>query len=156
LYPLTLLSVGANLVRPESGKDQDFAERIHADLQNNGVRCWFAPHNMPIGAKILDEIDIAIRLRDKVLFILSEHSINSDWVEDEVMKAFEEERKRGQTVLFPLRIDDAVMDTNEAWAAKLRAQRHIGDFRHWKDHDGYKKSFERVLRDLKLSAELGN
>jgi hypothetical protein len=43
-----------------------------------------------------------------------------------------------------------VIDTNEAWAAKIRA-RHIGDFRHWKDHDGHKESFERVLRDLKRS-----
>ena len=103
---------------------------------------------MKIGEKILDTIVNAIRLRDKVLLILSEHSIKSDWVEDEVMKAFEEERKRGRIVLFPVRLDDAVMDTNEAWAAKLRA-RHIGDFRYWKDHDGYKKSFERVLRDLK-------
>jgi hypothetical protein len=138
-----------------SSRDQGFADRIHADLQNNGVRCWFAPHDMPIGGKILDAIDTAIRLRDKVLLILSEHSIKSDWVEDEVSKAFEEERKRGQIVLFPLRIDDAVMDTNEAWAAKLRAQRHIGDFRGWKDHDGYKQSFERVLRDLKRSASTG-
>jgi hypothetical protein len=60
-------------------KDQDFADRIHTDLQNKGVRCWFAPHDMPIGGKILDEIDDAIRLRDKVLLILSEHSIRSDW-----------------------------------------------------------------------------
>src|SRR5215211_2573399 len=29
-----------------SGKDHAFAERLHADLQNNGVRCWFAPHDM--------------------------------------------------------------------------------------------------------------
>jgi len=40
-----------------SAKDQDFAERLHADLQNKGVRCWFAPHDMPIGGKIRDEID---------------------------------------------------------------------------------------------------
>jgi uncharacterized protein YjbI with pentapeptide repeats len=136
-----------------SSKDQEFADRVYADLQNKGVRCWFAPHDMKIGGKILDTIDEAIRLRDKVLLILSEHSIKSDWVEDEVSKAFEEERKRDQIVLFPLRIDDAVMDTSEAWAAKLRAQRNIGDFRRWKDHDGYKKSFERVLRDLKRAAE---
>ena len=107
---------------------------------------------MPIGGKILDEIDFAICLRDKVLLILSEDSIKSDWVEDEVTKAFEEERKRGQTVLFPIRLDDAVMDTNEAWAAKLRA-RHIGDFRRWKEHDEYQKSFERVLRDLTVKKE---
>jgi uncharacterized protein YjbI with pentapeptide repeats len=130
-----------------STKDQDFADRIHADLQNKGVRCWFAPLDMPIGAKIRDEIDAAIRLRDKLLLILSEHSIKSDWVEDEVDAAFEEESKRGQTVLFPIRLDDAVKDTNEAWAAKLR-RRHIGDFTRWKEHSAYKNSFERVLRDL--------
>src|SRR5215472_6380618 len=44
-----------------SSKDQDFADRIHADLQSKGVRCWFAPHDMPIGGRILDEIDIAVR-----------------------------------------------------------------------------------------------
>jgi len=70
-----------------------------------------------------------------------------------VMKAFEEEREREEIVLFPVRLDDAVMDTCEAWAAKLRAQRNIGDFRHWKDHEGYKRSFEHVLRDLKYAAE---
>ena len=34
-----------------SAKDQMFAERLHADLQDKGVRCWFAPHDLPIGAK---------------------------------------------------------------------------------------------------------
>src|SRR3954468_14405255 len=84
-----------------STKDQGFAERLHADLQSKGVRCWFAPHDMPIGAKILDSLDEAIRLRDKVLLVLSEPAIASDWVEDEVTTAFEEERRRSQTVLFP-------------------------------------------------------
>ena len=116
-----------------SVKGKDFAERLHEGLQNKGVRCWFAPHDLPIGAEILDGIDEAIRVREKVLLILSEHSIMSRWVKDEVTTAFEEERKRGQLVLFPIRLDDAVMATHEAWAAKLRA-RNVGDFRHWKDH----------------------
>src|SRR5262245_26410700 len=132
-----------------SVKDEEVAERLHADLQNKGVRCWFAPHDLPIGAKILDGIDEAIRLRDKMLLILSEHSIKSGWVEDEVTKAFAEGRKRdGQPMLFPIRLDDTVMTTDKAWAAKLREQRNIGDFRHWKDHDKYMQSLERVLRDL--------
>jgi uncharacterized protein YjbI with pentapeptide repeats len=130
-----------------SVKDQEFANRVHADLQNNGVRCWFAPHDLAIGVKILDEVYSAIRLRDKVLLILSENALNSEWVEDEVTKAFEEERNRKSIVLFPVRLDDAVMTTNEPWAAKLRA-RHIGDFRNWKVYDSYMTSLERVLRDL--------
>jgi hypothetical protein len=60
---------------------------------------------MPIGAKILDAIDEAVRLREKLLLVLSEHAIASDWVEDEVTTAFEEERKRKKTVLFPIRLD---------------------------------------------------
>jgi uncharacterized protein YjbI with pentapeptide repeats len=130
-----------------STKDQEFADRLYADLQNKGVRCWFAPHDLRIGKKIIDEVDAAIRLRDRVLLILSERSINSEWVEDEVTAGFEEERKRGEEVLFPIRLDDTVLKTKEAWAAKLRA-RLIGDFTQWKDHDAYKRSFARVLRDL--------
>lgn len=83
-------------------------------------------------------IDGFIKLGAKLLLVLSENSIGREWIEGNVIKALKEERKRGQIVLVPLRVNDAVMDTNGAWAAKLRAQRHIGDFRHWEDHIGYR------------------
>jgi len=51
--------------------------------------------------------------------------------------------------LFPVQIDDAVLKTEQAWAASIRRQRHIGDFRGWKDHDAYAKGLGRLLRDLK-------
>jgi uncharacterized protein YjbI with pentapeptide repeats len=130
-----------------SAKDDSFARRLHADLQAAGVRCWFAPQDLPIGAKILDEIDAAIRLRDKVLLVLSERSIESDWVESEVVAALEEERRRKQTVLLPIRLDDAVMKAKAAWAGKLR-NRHIGDFSGWNDSAKYQRDFSRFLRDL--------
>lgn len=132
-----------------SSKDDAFAKRLHADLQDNGVRCWFAPHDLSIGAKTWDAIDEAIKIRDKVLLILSKSAIKSDWVEDEITKAFAEERRREQPVLFPVRIDQTVMTTDEPWAVKLRDQRNIGDFRNWKDHDAYRQTFNQVLRDLK-------
>jgi hypothetical protein len=55
-------------------------------------------------------------------------------VEEEVEAALEREQR---TILFPIRLDDAVMGTYTAWAASLRRVRHIGDFRKWKDHDAY-------------------
>ena len=166
------------------------------------MRCWFAPEDLKIGDKFRTRIDESIRIYDKLMVILSENSIRSPWVEDEVEAALEKERKKpgdgfrdtgygeretgsgedaaarekerqkpgdgfrdtghgqggaalekerkpGNTVLFPIRLDDAVMDTGQAWAASLRRTRHIGDFRAWKDHDQYQKSFERLLRDLK-------
>ena len=74
--------------------------------------------------------------------------IRGSWVE-EVEAALEKERKQNKVVLFPIRLDDAVMETDQAWAASLRRARHIGDFRAWKDHDRYQTSFDRLLRDLK-------
>ena len=58
-----------------STHDQEFAERLHADLQAKGVRCWFAPHDIKGGRKIHEQIDEAIRLHDRLLLILSEHSM---------------------------------------------------------------------------------
>jgi uncharacterized protein YjbI with pentapeptide repeats len=132
-----------------SSKDQEFAERLHADLRGKNVRCWFAPEDLKIGDRLRPSFDEAIRVHDKLMVLLSEHSVSSPWVEKEVETAFEKERQEKRTVLFPIRLDDAVMETNEAWAADIRRGRHIGDFRDWKNHDSYKKAFERLLRDLK-------
>jgi len=44
-----------------STKDQEFADRLYADLQNKGVRCWFAPHDVQGGKKLHEQIDEAIR-----------------------------------------------------------------------------------------------
>jgi hypothetical protein len=40
-----------------STKDHDFAERIYADLQSKGVRCWFAPEDLKIGDRFRQRID---------------------------------------------------------------------------------------------------
>jgi hypothetical protein len=29
-----------------SSRDEALAQRLHADLQDNGVRCWFAPEDL--------------------------------------------------------------------------------------------------------------
>jgi hypothetical protein len=132
-----------------SSKDDAFAQHLHADLQHQGVRCWFAPEDLKIGDKFRMRIDESIRVYDKLMVVLSENSIRSRWVEEEVEAGFEKEDQQKKLVLFPIRLDDALMVTDQAWAASLRRTRHIGDFRAWKDHDQYQKSFERLLRDLK-------
>jgi uncharacterized protein YjbI with pentapeptide repeats len=132
-----------------STKDQTFADRLYADLQAKGVRCWLASEDLKIGERFRSRIDQSIRIHDKLLLVLSEHSIRSPWVESEVEAAFEREHREKKTVLFPIRLDDAVMDTNEAWAADIRRTRHIGDFTGWDQHAKHLKALERLMRDLK-------
>ncbi|MBZ5672405.1 MAG: toll/interleukin-1 receptor domain-containing protein, partial [Acidobacteriia bacterium] len=53
-----------------SSQDDDFAQRLYADLQAKNVRCWFAPEDIKIGDKFRMRIDEAIRIHDKLLLVL--------------------------------------------------------------------------------------
>lgn len=138
-----------------SSKDEAFAKRLHADLQSNGVRCWFAPENLKIGYKLRPSIDESIRLYDKLLLVLSEHSLTSQWVEQEVETALEKERREQRAALFPICVDGAIIAIEGGWPALIRNTRHIGDFTHWKHQDAYQRAFERLLRDLKAERSAG-
>jgi TIR domain len=50
-----------------STENQHFADRLNADLQNEGVRCWFAPHNIKGGRKLEEQIRDAIHVYDRRL-----------------------------------------------------------------------------------------
>ena len=139
-----------------SNKDQEFAERLRTDLQNNDVRCWFAPEDLKIGEKFRTRIDEVIRIHDKLLLVLSRNSIESDWVEKEVETAMEREHEQKKLVLFPVRLDDHIFESKTGWAADIRRTRHIGDFRGWKDGNSYRKAFDRLLRDLKADETAEN
>ncbi len=65
-----------------STNDQEFADRLQKDLRAKGVHCWFAPHDVRGGRKLHEQIDEAIRSYDRLLVVLSEHSMNSEWVKD--------------------------------------------------------------------------
>jgi hypothetical protein len=151
VQPIELYSVFISY----SSKDQAFAERLYADLQSKKVRCWFAPEDLKTGDKFRVKIDEVIRIYDKLLLVLSENSVGSDWVEKEVESAMEKERQQKRPMLFPIRLDDAVMKVETGWPADVRRTRHIGDFQNWKNHDAYQKAFNRLIRDLKAEGKVG-
>ena len=139
-----------------STQDQEFVTRLYHDLQRNRVNCWYAPEELKGGEKLYDQIDSAIKIYDKLLLVLSEHSINSEWVKSEMRRCRRAEKKEGKRKLFPIRLVD--MPTLEDWdcfdpdygkdlAVEVR-EYYIPDFSNWKDHDAYKIAFDRLLRDL--------
>lgn len=140
-----------------STKDQQFADRLYADLQSKGVRCWFAPHDVQGGRKLHDQIDEAIHLHDKLLLILSPKSIASEWVRTEISKARRREMREGKRVLFPVRLvpfevlrDWECFDADAGTdSAREIREYFIPDFTNWKDHDSYQSAFERLVNDLK-------
>lgn len=132
-------------------QDQNFVDQLYNDLRQVGVNCWYAPEDLAIGARIRQTIDDAIHGYDKLLLVLSEHSVASAWVEKEVETAFEREQQQGSgwVMLFPIQLDDTVMHTRESWAADIRRMRMIGDFSQWQTPTVYQTQLRRLLRDLK-------
>ncbi len=140
-----------------STANQDFADRLHADLQNHGVRCWFAAHDMLGGKRIHDQVDEAIRIYDRLLLILSHESMSSRWVGTEISKARQKEIAVGRNVLFPITLVPFTLirdweqfdaDIGDDSAKRIR-EYFVPDFSDWKNHDAYQQSLERLLKALK-------
>lgn len=140
-----------------STKDDAFVTRLHGRMREAGLRVWFAPEDIQGGMKLHEQIETAIRVYDKLLIVLSESSLRSEWVMDELRKGFKAERDSGKRKLFPVRLTD--YETLQRWecrdsvsgkdlAEEVR-QYFIPDFSNWKDHDLFGTAFSRLLNDLK-------
>jgi uncharacterized protein YjbI with pentapeptide repeats len=132
-----------------SAQDKKFCERLYADLQAKGVRIWYFPEDAKWGATVWGEIDRSIKIYDKLVVVLSEHSLQSKPVLREIQRSLDREDKEHKNILFPIRIDDYVF---AKWEHERKAdvvEKVVGDFSGWdKDAAKYDKAFEKLLRGL--------
>ena len=143
-----------------SSDDADFAAALHDDLERKGVRAWYAPKDGEAGRLLHEQLFEAISGCDKFLIVLSERSIESNWVANELRKAKEVENEEGRTLLFPVRITTEKVlrswefidpKTGEDLAAAVLAYLVV-DFEEWRDPSKYAEAFEQLLRGLHRSA----
>src|SRR5262245_30153422 len=135
--------------------DKSFACRLHDQLQGRGIRCWLDEHQMRPGDDIYEEIDRGIRFWDKVLLCCSQASLSSWWVDNEINKTFEKERRlmkeRSAKVLalIPLNLDGFLFKWTNGKAGEVKA-RLASDFTGWKrSHTKFEGAFESVIRALR-------
>jgi hypothetical protein len=141
-----------------------FADRLYSRLQEEQLRVWYAPEDMEPGKTIQHQIYEAIRLYDKLLLILSESSMHSNWVATEIRRArhreIEEKRRRQEDrrLLFPIslvpfpRISEWELfdaDSGTDLAAVIR-EYYIPDFSDWMNEVSFEASFGRLLRGLRV------
>jgi hypothetical protein len=65
------------------------------------MRVWFAPEDLKGGKKLHEQLFEAIQIHDRLLIVLSEHSIQSEWVMTEIRQAREVEKKKSAASCFP-------------------------------------------------------
>jgi hypothetical protein len=140
-----------------SSKDGDFANQLHENLRDKGVHCWYDRNDVKGGKRLDEQIDEGIRSFERFSLILSQHSMNSEFVKTEIGKAQEKAERESRGVFFPIRIVN--METIRKWvsfdaatgkdfASKIR-EYPISDFSDWRDPASYRKKLEQLLNDLK-------
>jgi uncharacterized protein YjbI with pentapeptide repeats len=139
--------------------DEEFAQTLHYSLRAQGVNVWFAPHDMRSGRTIITQVTRAIRKAERLVLVLSEASMKSNWVAAEILEARHAEKEQGVNKLFPVRIVDVEKihrwqlfdsDTGEDLARIVR-EYHILDFSTWRNTVHKAESVARLMRDLKRS-----
>lgn len=139
-----------------SSQDEVFAKRLHEKLGNSGLKVWFDQTNIKGGKKTFVQIDNAIQESDKLLLVLSESSMASQWVQSEIRWAREAEEKHGEQKLFPIRLVD--FDRIKQWkcfdsdsgrdlAVEVR-EYHIPDFSSWKKKKTFDEACSNLVSDL--------
>lgn len=102
-----------------SSKNKTAADAICHVLEENGIKCWMAPRDIPAGSEYGDMIDEAIKSSSIIVVVFSQKAAESPWVKGELNIAFEE-----QKTIIPFRID----------STPLKGQnRVILNQKHWID-----------------------
>ena len=102
-----------------SSKDSATAQAICHELEDNHIRCWMAPRDIPVGSKYASVITEAIKSSKAVVLVFSERSAMSPWVESEINIAFSNRKP-----IIPYKIDKAHVEDYSEFYLMLNN-------RHW-------------------------
>ncbi len=125
--------------------DTPFVEKLEAGLDKKRIRYWRDVHDMKAG-RMEAQIDKAIRMNPIVLLVLSESSVESDWVEWEISKARELEKKEKRDVLCPIALDDAWKTCD--WPGPLRRQVMDYNILDFSKDDAFDEQFEKLVSGI--------
>lgn len=133
-----------------SHADSKFVDALESLLKDKDIQFWRDIHDLKSG-RIEKQIDRALRFNSTVLLVLSENSVESDWVRWEAARARKLEKELGRDVLCPVALDEAWKTCK--WPGPLRQQiedYNIVDFSEWKESEFLGKQFEKLVDGLEL------
>ncbi len=135
--------------------DAAFTDKLYESLIGRGVSCWKYDESAVMGRGVWDNIGHAIRNYDKLIVICSRDSLGRPGVLREIERALQKEdhlKKQGAVdtdVLFPIMLDDYVLNEWEHPRKADVVAKDVGDFR---DPAKYDKAMERLLHALNPKA----
>jgi uncharacterized protein YjbI with pentapeptide repeats len=136
-----------------SDMDSRFVDKVGNNLTKKGIRFWRDRHDGKTG-RIEKPMDGVICQNPKVLLILSQDSLNSDWVEHEIHRARGLEKEIGRDVLYPVALDASWKDHRRPQRVmELIVESSILDFSAWRNDSHFDSLLSRLMDALKLFHE---
>jgi hypothetical protein len=124
-----------------SWHDNPFVRLFREDLEAAGIEAWVDEVQLKVADPLPIEIANAIGSSDYVLVFLSQHSIESRWVQKEISIATTLEISGKQVNLLPIRLDDSAVPT-------LVVDKLYTDFRNPRQYDlEFRKVVGRINPD---------
>ncbi len=105
-----------------SSHDGEKAKKVRDYLETNGIQCWMAPRDIPVGAEWAEAILEGIENASGMLLVFSSNSNNSPQVRREIERAI-----HNNIPIFPVRIENVVPS---------KAMEYYISSNHWMDAFG--------------------
>ena len=86
-----------------AAKDTNIADEIYQYLTANGLNIWYAHKAMLPASSFAEPITEAIRNSDGMIVLISQNSVSSQWVWNEVNLAYEDAAERNKKII-PIKV----------------------------------------------------
>lgn len=139
--PSMLAGLNMKVFLSHSHNDKPFVHKLAKSLTAFGINSWIDEAEIKFGESLIWKIATAIDDLDFIIAIVSNSSIESNWVKKELSMAMSLEISQGSFKVIPIRIDDCKMPI-------FLQDKLYADFRET-------GNYEKNLRKLAYSMDLG-
>lgn len=119
-----------------SYQDKEFVHKLVKDLAAEGINPWFDDLEIRPGDSLIEKISDGIRQSDYILVVLSENSLQSKWVQEEIKMAFQKNSAGAKRVLIPV------------LHGKVEVPRYLRDIKYVNLSESYQEGIDEVIRTI--------
>lgn len=95
----------ASIFLCHSSRDKKFVRKLASNLQSKDVSTWLDEAEIKVGESLTNRIGDAIGKMEYFGVVLSQHSVNSEWVQRELQIALQRELKERKVIVLPLLLE---------------------------------------------------
>ncbi len=125
-------------------EDQEFMKKIRRALLREGFTVWTNKTDIEIGTEFQEEINKGIEGADNIIWLISPHSLQSWYCQEEITHAFAHNKR-----IIPLLIQPTDVDATTLISPHLSSVQFI-DFTNCIDEDKYEKEVDKLLKIISL------